>query len=840
MKHCIAFLIALFALCSAAGNKIDLRTGTLSPISGPPEIPERTIEYTDDGIIVKYTFRYGIIYDDGLFPGTVSWEIPGFTISTVPGEPALPSRAESFLTPRDSEPIIKLVSAKYHDFPYEISPARFPIPDSDTIRHTTANVIPLQPYQGMFPVSVCEQLSTGKYRNQPVARVKINPVQYNYTTRTVHACTELVYKITYTGTERAENIDYEPCSLLNPNCTVNANGCIMPLSDESCIDAYADYLIISVPEFEDALQPFIEWKKRTGHNVTALYNSEWTPETIKDAVIQQFITNNSLMYLLIAGDNSLVPAELKTYNRNSVSGTTTNYNYITDFHYGCIDGVDDFIPDFYRGRWPVNTVDDLTTVVEKTLAYEQAPVTDTAFYTKATHFGYFQDEYTNVFQSGELAYHNISPDSVEDMRFVKTCEDVRYYISTNYSIDIERSYFAQYEAYPPPKKWSELYSYGDLIPNILLRENGFKWDADANKLITSINNGRLYVLYRGHGEPNGWYLGHWSNGVKFGYAQISRLNNKQRLPLVFSITCNTGNHTSSDCFARSMLAHKNGGAIALFAQTNSGYSGVNDRLVSLLFNAIWPSPQGLSLDRYPVYDYLSTPTVAAAMPVYQLGGIMDFALNGLDIKTDIGHPAESWSEELYTRRITHCFGDPGLMFNTDTPTAFEHVDVTRRDNEVTVTLGDGPAYISFYDRVNDYSCRYYGTSATYYTGASGCIDVTVQGHNKIPYTEQGAEYDPEFPELGGPKSKLIGYRDLRAGGRIEVDCIISSAEKNANISLIIVPLFGGSSAVSQAQVDMSILDRKQTINMYCPSGYMVASLMVNGYPQSNMKMIIAH
>ncbi len=838
MKHCIAFLVALVALCSAAGNKIDLRTGTLSPISGPPEIPERTIEYTDDGIIVKYTFRYGIIYDDGLFSGTVSWEIPGFTISTVPGEPALPSRAESFLTPRDSEPIIKLVSAKYHDFPYEISPARFPIPDSDTIKHTTANVIPLQPYQGMFPVSVCEQLSTGKYRNQPVARVKINPVQYNYTTRTVHACTELVYKITYTGTERAENIDYEPCSLLNPNCTVNANGCIMPLSDESCIDAYADYLIISVPEFEDALQPFIEWKKRTGHNVTALYNSEWTPETIKDAVIQQFITNNSLMYLLIAGDNSLVPAEVKTYNRNSVSGTTTNYNYITDFHYGCIDGVDDFIPDFYRGRWPVNTVDDLTTVVEKTLAYEQAPVTDTAFYTKATHFGYFEDEGEYGYTSNGSFTYIFGSNGTEDRRFVKTCEDVRDYMQTHTNIDIERLYFAYPKMNALPQRWSSKFSLGESIPEDLTPEH-YLWGRNEADLSSSINNGVLYTLYRGHGNASGWTI---DSGYKtrFGINQIQTLVNGSLLPLVFSITCNTGNHTSSDCFARSMLAHKNGGAIALFAQTNSGYSGVNDRLVSLLFNAIWPSPQGLSLDRYPVYDYLSTPTVAAAMPVYQLGGIMDFALNGLDIKTDIGHPAESWSEELYTRRITHCFGDPGLMFNTDTPTAFEHVDVTRRDNEVTVTLGDGPAYISFYDRVNDYSCRYYGTSATYYTGASGCIDVTVQGHNKIPYTEQGAEYDPEFPELGGPKSKLIGYRDLRAGGRIEVDCIISSAEKNANISLIIVPLFGGSSAVSQAQVDMSILDRKQTINMYCPSGYMVASLMVNGYPQSNMKMIIAH
>ncbi len=145
-----------------------------------------------------------------------------------------------------------------------------------------------------------------------------------------------------------------------------------------------------------------------------------------------------------------------------------------------------------------------------------------------------------------------------------------------------------------------------------------------------------------------------------------------------------------------------------------------------------------------------------------------------------------------------------LLFAYLTATPSGRLDLRTGYIVPIVSLNGESAYISFYDPVNDYSCRFYGTTATYYTGKSECIDVAVYAHNKIPYADNGTEYDPEQPELGGPRSRLIGYRDLRAGCR----------------------------------VDKSITDRKQTVTMFSQSGYMVASLMVDGYPQSNLNMII--
>jgi len=52
-----------------------------------------------------------------------------------------------------------------------------------------------------------------------------------------------------------------------------------------------------------------------------------------------------------------------------------------------------------------------------------------------------------------------------------------------------------------------------------------------------------------------------------------------------------------------------------------------------------------------------------------------------------------------------------------------------------------------------------------------------------------------------------------------------------------VDMFSGR-VISEARVDKSITDRKQTVTMFSQSGYMVASLMVDGCPQSNLNMII--
>ena len=834
MKKLI-FIILLTAcfLQSSAIQQVSFADGAVLTNAADEPTPIRSVENVDDGMIVTYNFSGATLSYDNLFPGTVTFDIVGFQVSSTPGEPALPRRVDSFLVPIGSDPVVSLLACEYKDLPYEIAPARFPIGDSDTTRYSTANIIPVKPFSGFFPDVICEQLPDGLYRSQPIAQIKVSPIQYNFYNKSVRVYSKLVYKIKYSGTEMASGAYYEPGSLLNPNCEIALPMAATTFSSTNAISVDAGYLIISVPEFEDALAPFVRWKQQLGYTVTTLYNSAWTPELIKEAVQEQYIKDKSLQYLLIVGDHSKVPAD--TFVRRSVDKYgESNYSYISDLAYGCLDGDDDFIPDLQRGRWPVNTSSDVSVVVDKTIWYEQSPITDSDFYNNSIHFGYFQDEIHRVAQSGFIEEIDGS-DGEEDRRFVKTCEDVKNYITSISDISIDRIYYAlpPHSQRPMPYKWSQVYSMGDSIPESFY-DDAFLWGRGSNDLLNSLNQKNLYVLYRGHGHPYGWYIGIGSGEPMFNESFLERLKNGEFMPLVFSITCDTGDHSYVNCFASKFLTLKNGGAMGVFAQTNTGLSGSNDRLTSLFFNAIWPYP-GFSFDRYPLDNYWTTNPDVAKQPIYSLGGILDYTINGM-----IPYSADDHSEDLYTKRITHCFGDPSLSFTTEVPTTFDYVDIVQDDvaNTVTVDIGNEPAYISFYNPVDGHSSRYFGTSASYrcsHHDHMKHLDITVSNHNKIPHLILGQEYMGTLSPKN--RSQITGWRDLQAS-KVEIEFIIADVDKNSKISMVIVDMSNGN-IVAQKNIGNSIIDQKRTVTLFTQTGIMMASLMIDGYPQSNVKMYIS-
>ena len=99
MNRFIPFAAMLLSVSVAhPANMLDLRTGVISK-GASREIPTRTVEHTEDGIIVSYKFSYANIDDDRIFPGHVHWDIPGFSVSTTPGSPELPGRTDSFVVP---------------------------------------------------------------------------------------------------------------------------------------------------------------------------------------------------------------------------------------------------------------------------------------------------------------------------------------------------------------------------------------------------------------------------------------------------------------------------------------------------------------------------------------------------------------------------------------------------------------------------------------------------------------------------------------------------------------------------------------------------------------------
>lgn len=812
MKIKLLFLLAIFASLNASALVLNLDSGHITDSSTSTK-PERIIEYFDDHITVTYKFQNINIYEDDIYTNTYNFSIPALPFLDELEKPAIPITLDRFPIPDGSNPSIEIVSTKYIDLNYEMSPSRPPRLLTDTVPYSKDNIPPIKPYSGFFPTNICTQLDNAIYRKQKIARIAIYPIQYNFQTKTVRTYSEIVYQLNYGPSANASGIIYEPASMLNPNCkTTSAISTFSLREPGSCVQASSGYLLISAPQFKDDLYEFVKWKKRLGYNVTELYDSDWTPEKIKTAIKEQYNKDESLMYLLIVGDHSIVPAEILDSKISQID------SYLSDVRYFCLDGDNDFEPDLYCSRIPIRDNSNLTTVLEKIIWYESSPSLDPNFYKSGTHYSFFED-------GSRAGMH----DGIEDGPFVVTSEKFKDYLTTNYSYDINRVYdyySTQTKRVFNPSYWSSRYSEGGPIPYELSDSAGFKWDGTADDLISSVNDGISYLLYSGHGIHHAW-----GNEIDafFRISDIEKAWNYEKTPVIFNLCCLTGKHDEESCISRSWLTKKNGGAIGIFAPTQGIYYSDLSRIGILFFNAIWPSP-GIEMITSSSSNTPFTPPTTESH--HQLGSILNYYIPNINKANTI--------RDIFNSRVYTCFGDPSMYFRTEIPEVIDSVEVNRTKNGINVYTNGKNAYIGFWDPTTGKSKRFFGTEASYISeteNAGKYLNATVYTPNSVPYTDLGEEYRGSIES--STRSQILGYKDSRDHTTVTIEYILNSSEVlNSSVKILIVDLSTGN-IISSYPIDKSILDQKTELSIHTGCGVLMASLMIDGYPVSNLKMYIS-
>jgi len=720
MKRTIFYLFCIWGLTvsSAVAQKrtVSHETGAFVGESSA-ERPERRVSVSPDGVTVTYEFKHAVVLSDPDVADHYLWRISGFGHSVVPGEPDVPVRWDSFALPEGCASFtVSVLESACVDVPLRLSPARAPQPEG---KESPAVVPDIAPYEGWFPREVVETGEVRVYRGRSVAEVGVYPVRYDWKNGVVRACSKIVYRVTFgEGSLRsAPEGRIAPDDSFWDNTTLNGNvgaaGYEMFRSAGDTGSAGKDYLILSTPEFEEAVRRLADWKRTLGFGVHTRLRGDWTPEHIKSAVKEVYRSAPSLYYLLIVGDHDDVPAE--DMARTIVNQDDGNsYQYVTDYYYGCMDGEDDVLADLYRGRLPVSTATEAMTVVDKIIRYERNPVRDTAFYDTGLHCAYFEDC---------TPYGWNGPgDGIEDKRFTLTSEEVRNYMLSKGKA-VNRVYFAydyrETDDYPPPTFWNNgEFAWGDSIP-VELQRPYFAWDGDSADIVRYIDEGAFYVLYRGHGTDSTWVQPYFTGD------NILSLANGDRLPVIFSINCETGSFQEDDCFAEAFLQKRNGGAIAVYAATEKSWPGYNDAMVIGMFDAIWPDP---GVDS-KLYNFLHMTTSPSRLwETTRLGEILDQGLRRMEETWGAyrGHIYTQFSKEIF-----HCFGDPGMRIYTDTPTEFEKFSVTRDSLGVRVDLGSEAGDIAFYDERTE-EIRFYTGRSAEYSGDARYVRVCVSGQNKVP------------------------------------------------------------------------------------------------------------
>lgn len=400
--------------------------------------PQREIVQQSNGITVCYTFNNAEIQEDPIFSDCVLWKMAGFGYNETPKEPSVLFRSDAFSIPNNCVASLEIVEAEYKDYDYNLAPARQPLPDNTYEGYNRNNISSIAPYNGFFPTKIVELSDLQIYRGNAIQNVQVSPIQYNYQNHIVRAYTKIKYKVSFIQNKiktkssvEDELPEISEDDFFLRNTILNYEE---PLTDFTPTNGAKDYLIITTPKFLSAANKLAEWKKLLGLKPHIISKDSWTSTLVKSEVKSYYTSHKSLYYLLIIGDHDDVPAQT----------IQTGYRpHVTDFFYGCMDGDNDVIPDIYRGRISVSTLEEANIVVDKIINYESDPITSATFYQTGLNCAYFQDN---------------NNDGYADRRFAQTSEEIRTYL-TNIGKNIKRVYYTGSNI--TPRYWNnDLFSFG--------------------------------------------------------------------------------------------------------------------------------------------------------------------------------------------------------------------------------------------------------------------------------------------------------------------------------------------------------------------------------------------
>lgn len=687
-KLVLIFLTIFFSPSLLYAQKsVTLLDGTI--INGLSDSkPYCNIEETDTCIIVTYNFRKLNLLPDPLYPSAVMPRINGFGYEHTPGKPEVLMRWDAISLPLNCTGQISIIDSTYIDIPMELSPAR-KLQICGDEDYTTSNVPPITPYKGFFPSGVIPSFEQYNYRDMPVMNVCICPIKYSSMTKTARIYSMIKYKVTWRNNILSlKTPSMEKCNssakFLN-NITLNS---VRNEARNQNSLSTEDYLIITTSNYQSAVERLAEWKRTLGFRVGVLYQNGWNATNIRSYIQQYNSAHSNLCYVLFVGGHTDIPSFGYTHN---------NYEpYLSDYQYSCINDEDDF-PDICWGRLLVSSLGEAETLVDKIINYERNPIMDEDFYNTGIN--------SAVFDADSYGYGL--------NRAVLTSELIDKVVSDSINKDINFVYLRGEGGYPT--HWCiPDYSFGNELPESILQS--IVWDGNANDMMNYINNGAFYTLYIGHGNPQGW------TSLDLNKDSLDRLNNGIKYPVVFSMSCRTGNFIYNDCFAQHFCSMEGNGCAAIFAPTCGAPYGSTDVLGMDMFDAIWPNSTYFN----PIFPYGNNVNVPTPTPTYRLGQILKQGMYKMRMTWDY--------YDLYTCRIFHCFGDPSMRIYTQQPTTFDNATIIRSNGMVSVNAGEGNAEISFYNKTTGEVVRYSGLQYTYNCGTND-VSVCISGPNKIPYVD---------------------------------------------------------------------------------------------------------
>lgn len=514
----------------------------------------------ENEVTVDYSFtapQVAPVYIDGITYDRVTMQ--GLDRSANHGEPLLPVQGARILLPPQTEvSSIEIVPGEIIRIGegYKVEPASLPFPLSkpEEARPPVPNE---EIYRSAepFPGSLYDPISTQGFRGYDILILKLNPVQYIPSTGELYYYTDFRVVVKTSASEKANSLyrglDKDRTALMkkvdNPQGINSYNS--LPVVDKNTKDSY-DLLIVTTSALKPEFQTLKAYHDSTG--ISTYIMTEKNGNVSDPASLRGMITNaynqNGIQYVLIGGDDDVIPAVDLYVRSDDGYGAEIEYDMPADIYFGCLDGTYnndgdaqwgepndgdgggdvDLIAEVYIGRASVGTTTEADNFINKSITYMNLPMS-TPYLQNVCLVG----EYLGFGGAGDWGGNAM--DELKD-----SSSSAGYFttgIPTN-MYDIDELY---------DRDWA-----------------GQSWSKTEIK--NRINAGKHFIHHLGHGSEN--------YGLKMYNSDAGTLTNTD-FCFIYSQTCLAGHFDDYDCFAEYMTIKNMHGAFAIVMNARYGWGNYN-------------------------------------------------------------------------------------------------------------------------------------------------------------------------------------------------------------------------------------------------------------------------
>lgn len=701
MRRLLLLLLCLLTFSGIyALEVIDLQTGTKTTASQMPSI-KRSVQTTTRSIVITYELDSLAFISDDKVPGAACLAAEGLTFNNFAGQAQLPARIERFRVEKGMFYSCTIKEEGVIEYDMEYSPAR--TDDIALVGETEEDV----ENRAVTPIEIVDKFMPEKnllskreqgYKGDKFVTIAVTPVKYNSTLKKARIARRLTVRILFDTLDSEENqlSEVDPFDPMLSALTVSNNSSRAQIGTGDFAHYWHPaYLILCPLELRDAGIRMYEWKLKHGYDVKLIDMDFDSFEAVWNKVRFMYNQYKNISYLLIIGDDKLIPVH---EHIQIVDETPAPY---TDMLYA--NPINDYdIPALYYGRIPASNLEEANNAIDKIIAYEEGTdLKKTNNYNTIVCAAQFQGGYG---------------DGKETRDFVRTTETVS--IAAENKMDNVQRYYAVEDGVVP-RFWRSPVPIVNLpIPKSAYQ--GFENGENPKDIMDEFYNGAWLVLHRDHGVTEGW------SRPEFKMPFADNMFNDFLYPVVFSVDCLVGDFKNPNNFSKRLLCKKDAGIAGTIAASVETCSQANDAFTLGMFSTIWPDE---NLD----YFYNTSETIddgITRMPILAnsptLGQIMNIGFT----RMEEAFPNSDFS--MHNRLSYFCLGDPGMhVYWNNNLDIKEYVKFTFK--EKVVEIDTKPLMVEFSVNQGLSSAKAYGNHFEVNLEDAEFTYVTFHADGALPY-----------------------------------------------------------------------------------------------------------